>query len=482
MICITGSETTVADLRERISRHRGADLHEIRLDLLEEPFPPSVDLGVDPRRLLMTCRPEREGGGFTGPDRDRIDLLAGIVSNVRPAWVDLESSVAADERSRAVDAAQEAGTRILTSRHEWIEGSAEHSGRLLDRLEEVGGDALKLAVAVDDAAELTGLREAAQKRSLPVVVLGMGPAGLLSRALYDRFGSTWTYAATEEGQETAPGQLTVRSFDRWRLPPGRETKLFALLGGAQVMESPGPRVYNRLFAKEGIDACYLPVVTERPAETMALLVDLGLRGASITMPLKERVSGLLDQVGLEAGSTGVVNTITVGKGGALRGDLTDGEGALAALLRCCGEVRERQVVVLGTGGTAAAIASALRSAGAQVTVLGRSARRAEELASRIAVRSGVIDDLNSTPFDVLVNATPVGASGSEESLVRDASILRGKIVLDAVNSEQTRLLSDTRERGGLPVSGRAMWAEQGRRQLHAWLGIDVPAAELEEKR
>jgi len=482
MICVTGSEKTMTELRGRLLQNAGAALQEARIDLLAEPFAPPVDPGVDPQRMVVTCRPEREGGGFTGSEDDRLELLERALAAWCPGWVDLELDTAAEWRKRIVGAARRTGTKVLYSQHVLEPGSAAEAECLLGRLDDLDGDAIKLAVAVDDAADLAPLRAAASRSSRPTVVLGMGAPGLLSRALYSRFHSVWTYVAAEADRRTAPGQLSVGTFEEWNLPAGGSTALFALLGGAQVLDSPGPRVYNRLFARREIDACYLPVITDRPAETLALLLELGLRGASVTMPLKERVAGLLDDLGSEAAALGVVNTVTVVEGGVLRGDLTDGLGALAALERACGDVRGRQAVVLGAGATAAAVARALGLAGAQVTVLGRDRARVEGLATRLAVRSGAIEDLEGLPFEVLVNATPVGADDPDRSLVGDPSLLKGKIVLDVAHGGPTRLLREAAAQGGRPVSGRTMWAEQGRRQLARWLGVEIPARELEEDR
>jgi 3-dehydroquinate dehydratase/shikimate dehydrogenase len=479
MLCLTGSEGTVGELRARFARFPDAGLHEARIDLLEEPYTSGTDLGLSPKRLLFTCRPQREGGAYVGDERERIELLVRAIRDLGPAWVDLESSSRAQDRERVARVARGSGTRLLISRHDHAGGATGRAEQLLAELESLGGDAVKLALVVDDAVELEPLLRAGERARRPAVVLGMGPAGLLSRALYPRFGSPWTYAAANAGEETAPGQLTADAFVDWRLPPPAERGLFALLGGPQVLESPGPRVYNRLFAAQGLEACYLPVITDRPREALELLVGLGLRGASVTMPLKERVVPLLGELGPGARAVGVVNTITVDPDVGLRGDLTDGDGAVAALERACGTMESRQVVVMGSGATAAAIAWALNAAGSQVTILGRDRKRAEDLGARLALRAGQLDDLAWTPFDVLVQATPVGADDPSDTLVGDSEMLAGKVVLDVVHAHETRLLAETRARGGRAISGRAMWAEQGRRQLARWLGIDLPAELLE---
>jgi 3-dehydroquinate dehydratase/shikimate dehydrogenase len=479
MLCLTGTESTFGQLRARFARFPDAGMHEARLDLLEEPFSPGGDPALPRDRLLVTCRPRREGGAFDGDERERMELLVQAIETLGPAWVDLEASSSPGIRERIAQVSRSRGTRVLISRHDHAGGATGRAEQLLTDLESLGGDAVKLALVVDDAAELEPLLRAGSRASRPAVVLGMGPAGLLSRALYPRFGSPWTYVAASAGQETAPGQLTAGVFRDWRLPPPPDFGLYALLGGPQVIGSPGPRVYNRLFQSRGVDACYLPVITDRPREMLELLIELGLRGASVTMPLKERVTPLMAELGPGARATGVVNTITVDPERGLCGDLTDGEGAVAALERACGSMASRQVVVLGSGATGAAIAWALNGVGAQVSILGRDRQRAEDLGARLALRAGQLDDLAQVPFDVLVQATPVGADDPSATLVSDGEVLAGKVVLDVVHSHETRLLADTRARGGRAISGRAMWAEQGRRQLARWLDLDLPAELLE---
>jgi 3-dehydroquinate dehydratase/shikimate dehydrogenase len=447
----------VEDLRRRIARHPGGRLHEIRLDHLEEDLPGPGALDVDPARLLVACRPRREGGNFEGDEERRIEVLEPFIRS-GVAWIDIEVSTDASLRERITGLARKHGVKVLASRH--AEGPVEAA---FSRLTAADADAVKLAVPVEDAADLDPLRRAGARAGRPAVLVGTGEAGLLSRALYPRFGGFMTYAASRPGDATAPGQLSAEEFERYRLPPGPQTGLYVLLGGSQVMTSPGPRVYNRLFKERGIDACYLPVITGRPAESLELLRSLDLKGASVTMPLKRKAALLMDRLSAGARETGAVNTISVNPDGSLQGDLTDGQGALAALQKAGGELAGKRAVILGSGATASAIARSLTAAGMRVTVLGRDR----------------LKDLAGLPFDVLVQATPVGSEDPRATLVDDPGLLRGKLVLDVTLGGQTRLLEDAKKSGGVAVSGRSMWAEQGRLQLLRWLDLDVPAEDLE---
>jgi 3-dehydroquinate dehydratase / shikimate dehydrogenase len=477
VLCITSADRTYTALRERIRRHKKADLQEVRLDYLEG-FSGSLDLDADPGRLIITCRPTREGGLFDGSEEDRLSLVSRCLES-KPGWIDIEYSTEQKKREWIIEKAHRMGVQVLVSCHDFEQGAAARSIECLNQLAKVGGDAIKLAVSIEDAAELNHLFRAGQESDVPLVLVGMGAAGLLSRAWYTRFGSIWTYVADEVGCETSSGQLSYDQFQAWRLPPGPTTDLYVLLGGKQVMESPGPRVYNALFSARSIDARYLPVVTEMPEETLELLKRIGIKGASVTMPLKQKLLSQMDFISEEAAEASALNTITVSQDGLLSGDLTDGLGALALLEKESGSVNGKRIVILGNGGTAAAVTQALVQAGARATVLGRDQNKAALLADKFQADSGHLHDLAAIEFDVLINTTPVGNLASSATLVEDKNLLNGKIVLDTVLGRETRLTRDARQAGGIALSGRQLWAEQGRLQLAGWFDLDLTAASLE---
>jgi shikimate dehydrogenase len=151
-----------------------------------------------------------------------------------------------------------------------------------------------------------------------------------------------------------------------------------------------------------------------------------------------------------------------------------------ALQRASGSLSGKKAVILGTGATAAAIAQSLVAAGVLVTILGRDRNRTDVLARRFGAESGHLNELHSVPFDLLVQTTPVGSTDAEATLVEYRRLLAGKLVLDVVLAEhETRLMRDTREAGGIAVSGRTLWAEQGCLQMEKWFALNLSTEELE---
>ena len=207
MLCLTGNESSVAQLAQRLEHHAddGDLLHEVRLDALQEP----VDgvFGLLERfgsRLVACCRPEREGGHYVGAEQARLFLLERIV-RAGAAYVDVEADCADAEIAR-IKAAGSA--RLVLSIHDFTGVPADLEQRIWS-MSTRGAHVLKAAVTVDDAIDLDRLLTLRANARQPTLLIGMGLAGLLSRCRYPAFGSPWTYVKADDQAGTAPGQLTL---------------------------------------------------------------------------------------------------------------------------------------------------------------------------------------------------------------------------------------------------------------------------------
>src|SRR5690606_5680309 len=112
---------------------------------------------------------------------------------------------------------------------------------------------VKLAVAIDDAADLAPLLAARRAIEGDAVVIGMGPAGLLSRARARAFGSRWSYVAASAETQTAAGQIDLATW-RDRGLDDQDAPFAGLVGGPQVLTSPGPARYPALFRRRDLPA------------------------------------------------------------------------------------------------------------------------------------------------------------------------------------------------------------------------------------
>jgi len=477
LICVTGAERTRTELEGRLQRCSSADLQEIRLDLLDSPGAQIAALAASRHeisRLIVTCRPRRQGGGYSGDESERIDLLiAAIQAGV--GFVDLEADVERADASRVLHEASKGITRVIRSHHRFTPGLDPR--RAIEDLRGLGGHVLKLACQVDDAADLAPFLEIGRDRDRPVVLIGMGPAGILSRVCALRFGSAWTYVAADENSATAPGQLTWDQCRRWGLLQTWDPAPIVLLGGPQVLDSPGPDVYNSLFGSMAAPFVYLPVVTDRPDATLDLLRKLGLAGASVTMPLKQRVAQHLDGTDEAGRSIGAVNTIWRHEGGKLLGTNTDHVGVVRPIA-AVHPLEGASVLVLGAGGTARAAVWGLARSAARVSVHNRTREHADRMVRDLGGAAVVADRIAAGSFEVLVNATSVG-SLSPESPVPDPEALRGTTVLDCVmRPRRTRLIEQATSVGATTIDGIEMWLHQGAAQASLWLGRDIEVEAL----
>lgn len=248
-----------------------------------------------------------------------------------------------------------------------------------------------------------------------------------------------------------------------------------------------PAMHNAAFRALGIDAAYLAfdVAPEHLRAAVAGARSLGVRQLAVSLPHKEAVIPLLDEVDGVARRIGAVNTVTL-RGDRLCGDNTDWIGAVRALERET-KLSGRKAVVLGAGGSARAVVYGLLERGARVTVLNRTPARAEALAADLgAEAAGPLQDLADTPHEVLVNTTTVGLRG-DTSPVPAAALAANAVVMDAVyDPQKTRLLLDAEERGARTIPGKWMLVYQAAEQLTLWAGraapIDVMAAAFDAAR
>ena len=239
--------------------------------------------------------------------------------------------------------------------------------------------------------------------------------------------------------------------------------------------SRSPAMHNAAFAALGIDAAYLAfdVLPEDLAAAIFGMRALGIRQLAISIPHKEAVLSLLDDVDETAQQIGAVNTVTR-RGAKLVGSNTDWLGAVRAI-ESATELADTRAVVLGAGGAARAVVYGLRARGAKVTVLNRSQDRARQLCADLgAEAAGPISALENIPHDILVNTTSVGLAG-DESPVDPSWISASAVVMDAVyEPPETRLLRDAASRGARTIPGKWMLVHQAAEQLREWTGLDAP--------
>lgn len=251
------------------------------------------------------------------------------------------------------------------------------------------------------------------------------------------------------------------------------TRLAGVIGWP-VAHSRSPRMHNAAYAVLGMDWAYvaMPVEPGRIEAALRGVASLGFAGVNVTIPHKQAVAALCDELSSEARHAGSVNTVLVEVDGRLRGETTDGGGMLDAI----GDLPAGDALVLGAGGSARAAVAALAEAGAAVTVAARRREAADALAAELGVAAGPWPVRE--PAALVVNATPVGQAGDAEELPLDVELIAGaQVVCDLAyrgDGAETGLVRSARAAGVRAVDGLDVLVGQGARAFQLFTGRDAP--------
>ncbi|HWT97002.1 MAG TPA: shikimate dehydrogenase [Terriglobales bacterium] len=268
--------------------------------------------------------------------------------------------------------------------------------------------------------------------------------------------------------------------------------LIAGVFGWPVSHSRSPRLHGFWLRQYGIDGAYIPFSTPPAQFEPALhsLAMLGFRGANVTLPHKEAAFDLVDERTERASRIGAVNTVIVREDGTLLGDNTDGFGFVEHLKASAPEWRPQAgpAVVLGAGGAARAIITALLEAGVpQIRLVNRTRDRAGQVAAAIALQSYEgklfkgrvkVEDWERREAvlegaGLLVNTTQLGMTGQPPLEIDLAALPLEAIVDDIVYVPlETPLLAAARQRGNQVVDGLGMLLHQARPGFAAWFGTE----------
>ncbi|WP_437869929.1 shikimate dehydrogenase [Sorangium sp. So ce363] len=231
----------------------------------------------------------------------------------------------------------------------------------------------------------------------------------------------------------------------------------------------------------GLDFTYIPfAVTDVEGATRGMRA-LGIRGLGVSMPYKQAVIPLLDELDPVAERIGAVNTI-VNNDGRLRGYNTDWIGAVRALEEVT-QLGGARVLLLGAGGAARAVAFGLAERGASVTVANRDLEKARQLAAAVGGAAVPLDAAALSPdHGVLVNATSLGmAEVDPRSPVPEEVLRDGLLVMDIVYKPMiTELVASARRRGATAVHGGRMLLHQAAEQFRLYTGREPPLDAMDE--
>lgn len=261
-----------------------------------------------------------------------------------------------------------------------------------------------------------------------------------------------------------------------------------VLLGSPVAHSLSPAIQSAAFEAAGLDWRYeaIEISPERLAATIERMRAESWPGANVTIPYKEAVAALLDELDPSAAETSAVNTI-VNEGSHLVGHNTDLLGFTRDLRAHWRAPRNGAALILGAGGAARAVAFGLARQGLELCVIARTESRAEKLADEL--RRNHAGGIAVLPWreesfgraasrcDLIINATPLGMWPADQSSAWPLGVPLppAAFVYDLVYiPRDTRLVQYARHSGLEAASGAGMLLEQAALSYERWSGLRAP--------
>ena len=284
------------------------------------------------------------------------------------------------------------------------------------------------------------------------------------------------------------------------IPITGHTRLTALLG-SPVAHSISPLMHNEAFQLLDLDYTYL--CFEVNEETLPAAVDglkaCGIRGFNLTMPNKNKIVELLDELSPAARLIGAVNTV-VNDDGHLTGYNTDGVGYMQAVKDAGYDITGKTITIMGAGGAATAICAQAALDGVEkIHIFARETSRfwdrtqklAENINSTLPCKAVLHEKKDTAALAqaisesaLLLNATSVGmAPNTEGTIIEDTSLYHPDLIVSDViyNPRETRFLKEAREAGCRTFNGMYMLLYQGAEAFRLWTGKEMPVKEIKAK-
>jgi shikimate dehydrogenase len=261
-----------------------------------------------------------------------------------------------------------------------------------------------------------------------------------------------------------------------------ETKIpLAGVIGSPIAHSKSPQLHGHWLKVHHLPGYYIPmdVSADNLENVIRTLPEMGFVGVNITVPHKERVMRMADQVTDRATLIGAANTLIFLKDGKIHADNTDGYGFIQNLKQNAPQwdAKAGPAAVFGAGGAARAVIVSLLDAGApEVMVANRTRMRAEALRADFGKRVKVVDWVQAGNMlevaATVVNTTSLGMVGKPPFRVPFEALQKGTLVTDLVYAPlKTPLLQEAEEMGCITVDGLGMLLHQAVPAFERWFGV-----------
>lgn len=256
-----------------------------------------------------------------------------------------------------------------------------------------------------------------------------------------------------------------------------KTKIAGIFG-YPIEHTLSPLMHNAAFGALGLDMCYVAfkVSPQDLSDAVKAIRTLNILGVNITVPHKENVVFLLDEVDEEASFIGAVNTIINSKG-KLRGYNTDGKGFMSSLSEEKIPIDGKEIFIIGAGGASRAISYYLSEKASKLSLYDIDKPKAEKLVNDLSkIRKNVSLLSNIKKLDnphIIINATPLGLNPGDPLPLNPNFITSGMVICDLIY-KNTKFLGEAKNKGARTLGGLGMLLWQGVLALELWTKLKPP--------
>lgn len=239
--------------------------------------------------------------------------------------------------------------------------------------------------------------------------------------------------------------------------------------GHPIAHSLSPALHNAIYKIERIDAELRAYDETDIARFVTKIREMPIELSAVTLPHKQTIMPLLDEIDAAAKEIGAVNTV-INRNGTLIGYNTDIVGIAAALNGV--DLEDKKVLLLGAGGAAQPLAGHLKKKRALIFCYSRELAKTKTLCERFG---GVALDAapsGEDSYDVIINATPLGLHASDPLPVPVELFTPNTVVFDLIYTP-TALQREATARKARVITGLPMFLAQGLEQERLWLGREI---------
>jgi 3-dehydroquinate dehydratase/shikimate dehydrogenase len=475
MICISvtpeSRQLAKVDLFNAASQ---CDLIELCLDrLVKEPDVKDL-IESSKKPVLVSCRRHEEGGQFKGTEDERMMLLRqAILAN--PAYVEMDVETA--QKIPRFGKVQRVVSFVSLDR------PLGDINQLFDEAVSVKADVIKCTWPTQTLEAAWPLLAAvSQKRSIPVVGLGLGRCGLTFSLLGRKYGSPWIYAALEKGMEAFPGQPTVGDLDnlfRWR-EVGPKTRFIGVAGFNETGIA-ASKILNAAFDKLDMNTRCLPF-DFRSTDQLAKMLDVLKIPAVIATPTYGReVMPLAQKMDETTKASNYADVLLKQPDGWTAYNLV-WKIALKQLEAKLGKqsaedrpLDRRNAIILGSNGLAQALAVGVKKRNGLVSLASGDDDEAQKVAGEVEIRHVPSAKVYDTLVDVVITTVSNLDYKTKKTPINPSILRAGMGFMDVSNlPEDTFLTVEARGRSCKVVEPAELFAEYVSTLFKSLTGQEIP--------